>query len=44
MEYTEYYKCSLCGREWSHEWDTEDYNNDFTVCPNCGEFDFEEIK
>lgn len=49
MKYTEYYKCSECGHTWSHEWDTEDFNNDFTCCSICNHkdmdngFDFEEI-
>lgn len=44
MKYLERYKCNECGAVWVHEWDTEDYNNDFTQCPNfCEEFDFYEI-
>lgn len=44
MKYSEKYRCNECGRVWTHEWDTEDMNNDFTQCPNgCDNFDFEEI-
>lgn len=42
-EYTEYYKCDLCETVWAHIWDDDDFNNDFTQCPQCNEFDFEEI-
>lgn len=44
MIYTEYYKCNLCGTGWSHLWDTEDYNNDYTQCPKCFDCDFEAIR
>lgn len=44
MKYTEKYRCDLCGTIWSHAWDTEDYNNDFTQCPNCREFEFDTIE
>lgn len=44
MKYTEKYKCNLCGTLWLHEWDTEDYNNDYAQCPNCFEINFEEIE
>ena len=43
MIYIENYRCNLCGCTWSHTWDTEDYNNDFTICPQCDEVDFEEL-
>lgn len=43
MTYTEYYRCDLCDTTWGHTWDTEDYDNDYTFCPNCFEFEFEEI-
>ena len=43
MKSIDYYKCRLCEYVWAHEWDTKDYNNDFTQCPNCGEFEFDEI-
>jgi hypothetical protein len=44
MKYTEYYICNVCGSKWQHEWDTDDYNNDYTQCPQgCDEFDFDEI-
>lgn len=43
MKYTEQYRCNLCSTIWYHEWDTEDYSNDCTVCPECGEFEFETL-
>lgn len=42
MTYTEKYQCDECGAIWIHEWDTEDYNNDFTQYPKCDGFNFEE--
>ncbi len=43
MKWVDYYKCDDCSKVWEHEWDTEDYNNDYTFCPECGSVDFEEI-
>ena len=43
MTYQETYQCRVCGWQWTHLWDTEDYNNDFTACPECFETDFYEI-
>jgi DNA-directed RNA polymerase subunit RPC12/RpoP len=39
------YRCNECGGIFSHEWDDDDPNNDYTECPNdtCTEFDFTEI-
>lgn len=42
MKYTEVYLCLTCGWIWAHEWDTEDYNNDYTCCPECNGFEFDE--
>ena len=43
MEWIDRYKCNLCGCVWNHKWDTEDYNNDYTSCPECDECDFDEV-
>lgn len=44
MKYTEVYLCLKCGWIWEHEWDTNDYNNDYTQCPECFEdAEFEEL-
>lgn len=43
MTCIEYYMCSLCDTLWYQRYDTEDYNNDCTVCPCCSEADFMEI-
>jgi DNA-directed RNA polymerase subunit RPC12/RpoP len=40
--YYGYYRCDECGTEWRHKWD-QDYNNDYTTCPKCPSYDFEEI-
>lgn len=40
MKYTETYICSTCGWVWAHEYNTEDYNNDYTICPCCNDADF----
>ena len=42
---TVFYRCNECGAIFSHEWDDDDPNNDFTACPNdaCMEFDFVEV-
>jgi DNA-directed RNA polymerase subunit RPC12/RpoP len=44
MTYLDYYRCSTCDHLWFHLWDTEDYNNDSTCCPNCLSLDFYEIE
>lgn len=43
MKYIEYYKCRLDGTVWRKEWDDEDLNDDFTQCPECEDFEFDEI-
>jgi DNA-directed RNA polymerase subunit RPC12/RpoP len=43
MTYLEHYKCSTCKHVWFHLWDTEDFNNDYTLCPRCLSLDFYEI-
>jgi hypothetical protein len=36
-------RCDFCATEWQKKWDGEDYNDDFTQCPNCGECEYEII-
>lgn len=38
----ETFKCRDCGTVWTHVWDTTDYNDDFTQCPECFGFDFDD--
>lgn len=43
-EYVIHYKCNEGGSVWSHLFDDDDYNNDYTQCPKgCDFFDFDEI-
>ena len=44
MKWTDSYKCSHCGATWEHEWDTDDYSNDYTLCPVCNSVDFEGVE
>ena len=43
MRHTEHYRCRLCGTAWAQDFDGEDYSNDFTQCPKCSEFEFDDI-
>lgn len=42
MKWMDSYRCGDCGLVWEHEWDTDDYNNDYIICPVCNSVDFEE--
>jgi DNA-directed RNA polymerase subunit RPC12/RpoP len=43
-QWSEWYRCLDCNNTWKHEWNLDDYSNDYTVCNNCGSFDFEDIE